>query len=144
MSEGVRALVVFSGRTDLLWLRLLRSGFRHCFVALNDGRHWVTLDPLSTRIEVTVQPVAADFDLAGWYRAQGLTVVETRPRAPAGPAPLAIWTCVEAVKRTIGLRDRRVLTPWQLYKRLTRREDEARAMADSVRADGFLLTSSRR
>jgi len=130
----MRALVAFSGRTDLRWLRWLRPGFRHCFVALNDGRHWVTLDPLSTRIEGTVQPVSADFDLAGWYRAQGLMVVETRAAAPAGPAPLAIWTCVEAAKRTIGLRDRRVLTPWQLYKRLKQREDECRAMADSVRA----------
>lgn len=122
MSEGGRALVVFSGRTDLLWVRWLRPGFRHCFVALNDGRHWVTVDPLSTRVEVTVQPVPADFDLAAWYRAQGLTVVETRAASPERPAPLAIWTCVEAVKRTIGLCDRRVLTPWQLYKRLRHSE----------------------
>jgi hypothetical protein len=32
------ALVVFAGHTDVAWLRrLLRPGFRHCFVALNDG-----------------------------------------------------------------------------------------------------------
>lgn len=121
MSAPLAALVVFSGQADLPWLRLLRAGFRHCFVALNDGRHWVTLDPLSTRIEVTVQPVPPGFDLAGWYRAQGLTVVETRAETPVRPAPFAPWTCVEAVKRTIGLRDRRVLTPWQLFRRLTDR-----------------------
>jgi hypothetical protein len=34
------------------------------------------------------------------------------------PAPLAPFTCVEAAKRVLGLHDRRVVTPWQLYRRL--------------------------
>ena len=34
---GGRALAVFSGKADLGWLRLLRPGFRHCFVALEEA-----------------------------------------------------------------------------------------------------------
>ena len=49
-----RALVVFSGATDLRWLGLLKRGFRHCFVALHDGERWITVDALSHRIEVVV------------------------------------------------------------------------------------------
>ncbi len=29
------------------------------------------------------------------------------------------FTCVEAAKRVLGLHDRRVVTPWQLYRRLS-------------------------
>ncbi|MCD8496748.1 MAG: hypothetical protein LRZ85_00855 [Alphaproteobacteria bacterium] len=39
------AYVVFTGRTDLPWLRWLKPGFRHCFVLLNDGRQWAEPRP---------------------------------------------------------------------------------------------------
>lgn len=116
-----RAYVVFCGDTHLAWLRLLRPGFRHCFLAVNDGRHWITLDPLSTYTELAVQPVPASFDLAGWYRAAGRTVLPARiDRARRRPAPLAPFTCVEAVKRALGIHDRWLLTPFQLYRHLLR------------------------
>ena len=35
--------VVFSGYTDLRWLKFLKSGFRHCFVLLHDGKRWICL-----------------------------------------------------------------------------------------------------
>ena len=46
-----RALVVFSGGTGVAWLRWLRPGFRHCFVAVDDGIEWLTVDPLLHRLE---------------------------------------------------------------------------------------------
>ncbi|MFC7334730.1 hypothetical protein [Rhodocista pekingensis] len=115
----LRALVVFCDGRQPRWVRLLRPGFRHVFVALCDGAHWVTLDPLSPRTEVAVQPVPAAFDLAGWFRDHGLTVLEATPAVPARPAPPAPFTCVEAVKRVLGLHAPWVLTPWQLYRRLS-------------------------
>lgn len=116
------ALVVFCDGTELPWLRLLKPGFRHVFVALRDGPHWVTLDPLSPHTELAVQPVEPGFDLAGWFRARGLTVVEAPVRrGHRNPAPLALFTCVEAVKRVLGLHAPFVLTPFQLYRRLTSR-----------------------
>jgi hypothetical protein len=45
-----------------------------------------------------------------------MRVVETRIRpAPRRPAPLRPYTCVEAVKRILGLHAPWVITPWQLY-----------------------------
>lgn len=114
------ALVVFCDATDLPWLRLLKPGFRHVFVALADGPHWITLDPLSPHTEVAVQPVPAGFDLAGWFREQGLVVVEAAvARGHRRPAPFGPFTCVEAVKRVLGLHAPFILTPFQLYRRLT-------------------------
>ncbi len=116
------AYVVFCGQTDLAWLRVLKPGFRHCFLALNDGRHWLTMDPLATCTELAVQPVPPAFDLAAWYRQQGhrvvpAAIVHNRRR----PAPWAVFSCVEAVKRALGIHDRWLLTPYQLYRHLCRR-----------------------
>lgn len=119
----LKAWAVFSGRTDLAWLRMLKPGFRHCFLVLQDGRHWLTLDPLATYTELAVQPLPAAFDLPGWYRAQGLTVVAAPiVRGHRRPAPLAVFSCVEALKRALGIHDRWLITPFQLYRHLRRRQ----------------------
>lgn len=119
MNAGQNAWVVFSGETDLPWLRLLKPGFRHCFILMNDGRHWVSIDPLANHTEVKVHHVPPTFDLPQWLADRGQRVVaapvcRTRRRA----APIGFFTCVEAVKRVLGLHDGFVMTPWQLYRRL--------------------------
>ena len=119
------AIVAFSGATDIRWLRVLRRGFRHVFVALNDGTHWITYDPLSHRTEVAIQPVGAAFDLASYYRRKGLRVIElTPPPVVPRPAPIALCTCVEGAKRVLGIHHPLVLTPWQLYRHLSRHGPE--------------------
>lgn len=116
------ALVVFSGNSDIWWLRWLGNGFRHCFIAFNDGRHWITLDPLSHRTEVRVQDVPGDFDLRAFYEAQGMRCVTAAlAPTPLRCAPPGPFTCVEAVKRALGLRAPLVWTPRQLHRRLTGR-----------------------
>jgi hypothetical protein len=118
-AASLRAWIVFCDGTDLRWLAPLRRGFRHCFALLHDGHHWVSLDPLASRIEVQVAPAPADFDLPAWFAARGHRVVAA-PLCPevGRPAPWAPFTCVETCKRLLGLRDRWVITPWQLYRRL--------------------------
>jgi hypothetical protein len=112
-----RALVVFSGRTGVSWLRWLRPGFRHCFVALDDGIEWLTVDPLLHRLEVRASGLASDFDLAREYRRMGLIVLEVAPAAVVmRAAPLGLFTCVETAKRLLGIRAWHVMTPWQLYR----------------------------
>ena len=114
------ALVVFAGNSDIWWLGGLKSGFRHCFIAFNDGRHWITLDPLSHRTEVMVQEVPADFDLRAFYEERGMRCVTAAlAPTPLRCAPPGPFTCVEAVKRALGLRAPLVWTPRQLYRRLT-------------------------
>lgn len=113
-----RAWVVFSGQCELAWLRILRPGFRHCYVLLHDGDHWITFDPLSNYTDINVYRYPPSFNLPDWMRAQGYTVVKTPLCRAKKQAPWMPFTCVEAVKRVIGLHARAVLTPWQLYKHL--------------------------
>lgn len=127
-----RAWVVFSGQADLPWLRLLRPGFRHCYVLINDGEHWMSIDPLSCHTEVMVHHIAPAFDLPGWLRARNLTVVQADVRPQSRPAPWSVYSCVEVVKRILGLQDFWVLTPYQLYRRLTRDANRALVHPPSV------------
>lgn len=118
---ATRALVVFSGKADLGWLRLLRPGFRHCFVLLDLGGTWVCVNPLAHRTSVELWSLDPATDLPAWLRSQeGLSVVETVVRHPPRRAcPIGIYSCVEAVKRVLGLQERWVLTPAQLFDHLT-------------------------
>jgi hypothetical protein len=117
-SGNQEAWVVFSGRTDLPWLRFLRPAFRHCFIVLRDGGRWVTVDPMLHHMEVRVHHhLPAEFDLPRWLRGRGQTVVSAPSvNPPAKPAPWRPFTCVEAVKRILGIHRGFILTPWQLYR----------------------------
>ncbi len=115
----MRAFVAFTGKTDIRWLRILRPGFRHCFVILCDEDHWILLDPMSSHLEISLHSVSEEFDLLGGLAGQGYLIVPAYiDRTRCKPAPAMIFSCVEAVKRVIGMHDRFVITPWQLYRRL--------------------------
>ena len=129
-----RVLVVFSARTELVWLKVLRPGFRHCFVLVEylngelggetgggrqgEGeRAWVLYNPLSNGTQLAVWAGVNAADLQEGLRQQGYLVVETYARPIS--ARLYGWrpfTCVEAVKRVLGLHAPGVFTPWQLYR----------------------------
>ncbi len=116
VASAVPAVVVFAGGTTLHWLRLLQPGFRHCFVAVALGGGWVILDPLSHRTSLAIVEGYSADDLASWYESHGLKTVKTTVReAPARMAPFAPATCVEAVKRVLGIHAWPVITPRQLY-----------------------------
>lgn len=120
-----RAWVVFSGQTDLTLLRILKPGFRHCFVLLNDGNCWVSVDPMSHYTEVLVHQLSSDFDLPRWLERRGHLVVQAPVNHGAKkPAPFGIFSCVEAVKRVLGIHALSVITPWQLYRYLTKTSHE--------------------
>jgi len=124
---GLRALVVFSGHTDLYWLRLLRPGFRHCFVLIESGGEadllcpsgmgWILYNPLSNATQIALWSSYDEHTIRAWLVLQGHTVVETYVRPlTARVLPWRPFTCVEAVKRALGLYAHGIFTPWQLYK----------------------------
>ena len=116
-NKSQKAWVVFSGQTDLAWLRVFKPGFRHCFILLNDGKHWISFDPLSNHTEISVHHhMPPEFDLPLWLQSRGHKVVETFIEHHKKPAPVMFFTCVEAVKRVLGLHKRFIFTPWQLYR----------------------------
>ncbi len=113
--------VVFSGFSELKSVRFLRDGFKHCYVLMHDGTRWITCDPLAHMTEIAVHDLPSGFNLPSWLRAHGQQVVEAVVKTPPmRPAPLMPMTCVEAVKRVLGIHTRRIITPYQLYKFLNK------------------------
>ena len=114
--------VVFENVTTLWWLRFLKPGFRHCYLLLvSKERHAVVLlNPKSNQIDVTLY---TDCDSEEFVRNfsmhRGITLcrVHVRP-APLKCAPFMAFTCVEFVKRVLGLHDFSIFTPYQLYKKI--------------------------
>ena len=101
--------VVFADNTSLWWLRLLKPGFRHCYVLLrffNSGR-WLELNPLSNQFVASFYDYPRDFDFADYLRHhKGMTVCRVEiAEAPLKCAPLSFFTCVEFVKRAFGMHD---------------------------------------
>lgn len=114
------ALVAFGDAARPRWLKLLAKGFRHCLIAIKDGGRWVVCDPLSHWTEIAVLPCLPEHVIAARLVAAGYLVVPARACAPEpAPQPWRPYTCVEAVKRALGLRAPWVLTPKQLFRRLT-------------------------
>jgi hypothetical protein len=117
---GAPVLVVFVDHTACWWLRLLRPGFRHCFVVLGTGPVWLACEPLKDRIELVVLNLPREFDLARFYHEQGHRVLSgQRPQpGPRRRFTLAPLTCVTVVKRVLAIDAPWVWTPSQLYAHL--------------------------
>ncbi len=115
--ESCFALVVFSGQADLKWLKILKPGFRHCFVVIENRGRWILLNPLSHKTEIAVLEGVTGKELINCYRDQGLRVVPwLLGPVRQKPAPWGLYTCVEAVKRILGIHAHRIITPLNLYK----------------------------
>lgn len=126
-----QAWVVFSDETDLSYLRWLKRGYRHCYLILRDaeGGPWLTFDPMLNRMEIKAwSHLPSDFDLPGWLSGRGAQIVPCVPQAPqARPSPWRLLTCVEAVKRVLGVRARGIFTPYQLCRYLKAQQANAAA-----------------
>lgn len=114
------AIVVFEHRACRGPLRLLRPGFRHCFCLLRTGEQWLLCDPLKGSLRLDLLPPYDARDLAEHYARLGRHALLGRiarcgVAAGFGLRPLS---CVEIVKRAIGLVAPGVLTPYQLYRKL--------------------------
>src|SRR5665213_2085121 len=120
-----RAWVVFMPDAEMRILRLLRRGFRHCFVIwqAEDGI-WHSFDALACGFEFTVHTnLPANFDIPAWLkgRTPGVTIVAVKvsPRPePATASPLGLLTCVGVTKRLLGIRAFGIYTPYRLYRYL--------------------------
>jgi len=114
-----RALVVFVGQTELKKLWVLKRGHRHCFALIEGRTGWAIYNPLSHYTEIETYPNLEADEIVGFYQGLGHTVVKTRVQDVAKKrAPLFPYTCVEAVKRALGIHARTVVTPWQLRRYL--------------------------
>lgn len=116
----MRALVCFEyGARESLWLKLFcRKGDPiHCWVAVDKGSYWLVAAMESTC--VVGHAVSMEHALSLQYRKEGHGVVEWRGEGPGDRTyPPCVMTCVELVKRTLGIHKPLLLTPGQLLRHL--------------------------
>ncbi len=111
--------VVFTNQSELPYLRFFKKNFRHCFVIINDGQNWISIDPMANYMDIVIHHLSRDFDLPKWLSSRGHRVIPASFNLDIKrPAPWMIFTCVEACKRVLGIHKRFIITPWQLYKYL--------------------------
>ncbi|MBL8831347.1 MAG: hypothetical protein JNL71_03070 [Rhodospirillales bacterium] len=118
-TAGAAALVVFRDRTEIAWLRGLKRGFRHCAVWVRAGDFWILQETLSHQTLLGIWPAGNEAGLVAALRASGHRIVPARiAAAPRRIAPPLPFSCVESVKRVLGIHAWSMLTPWQLYRHL--------------------------
>jgi len=118
--EPAPAWVAFVDAATPAWLRLLRPGMRHCLIFLAGDGFYLCIDPLLnlTRVEVLSKP---QLDWQFRLLLAGGAVIVPVDRLPACPPRrlgLPLHSCVEVVKRLLGIDDRRVVTPYNLLRHL--------------------------
>jgi hypothetical protein len=111
---------VFSNDTDIGFLKILKHGYRHCFIIMQQDARWVIIDPRADKTDIQILPHPPHFNFPRYLTEQGKTVVKISntfktPRKIASILPIS---CVETLKRVIGLHQWWVLTPHQLYRAL--------------------------
>jgi hypothetical protein len=134
LADGAqRVWIGFGGRADRLWLRLLRPGFRHCFAAVEDAQGWTVVEPLSGRLLVARPVLVPGFDLPGFYRRAGLTVLGPftpgRPHCGALPA-LSPYSCVAVCRALLGQGAPFAVTPRGLFRALEKSLQDAEKILD--------------
>lgn len=120
VNENQALWVVFSNDTDLRFLKFLKKGFRHCFVIIKQGEQWMLIDPRANKTDIFILPHPSHFNVPRFFESEGKTVCKiTGIITPHKVAPLMPLSCVETVKRVIGLHKRFLFTPYALYRHLT-------------------------
>jgi hypothetical protein len=122
------AVVAFVDAERPRWLRLLAKGFRHCFALVRSSGRWVVINPMSHWTDVVALAETADGasadEMVRALEERGLAAVACTVEEPARRAvPFAPFTCVEVVKRILGITEPLVLTPWQLFRFLEQNQD---------------------
>jgi hypothetical protein len=122
-NENQSIWVVFSNDTDIGFLKILKTGFRHCFVIMKQGDLWMIIDPRANKTDITILPHPPHFNLPRFFIGEGKIVRKiTGIITPHKIAPLFPMSCVETVKRVIGLHKRLIITPYGLYRYLNKKQ----------------------
>ena len=112
--DKVKATLIFR-QADyskiLNWI--LKDGFSHVLVVIHKPHLDVLIDPRIGYTEVTVYPSNTDFSDLGEKITVTVEAEVTRLRGIFG-----LLNCVEQVKAFLGIRDKFIFTPYQLYRKL--------------------------
>jgi hypothetical protein len=114
------AYVGFGGEPRFWWMRFLKKDFYHCFVVLGNGYEWILIDTLPHFTDIIV---LKNVDVKQALSDRGYKLIRTTPVIPnASRAILMPFTCVETAKRFLGIKNRFILTPYQLFQFLLKKK----------------------
>ena len=111
--------VIFHKSNSKHWIyKYLDSFFQHVLVVSKSegGYFWIELNPRGGNIHTNIYP--ANKPIRYYYNDS--VIIETWSKAYNHPQ-FRFWhiNCVEIVKKVLGIKDLFVLTPYQLYKKIT-------------------------
>ncbi len=112
-----KCYVVFVDNVSLWWRRFLKKGFRHCYVIFElDNGKCLEINPMSNRMLVVVH----GFNYLSYLKNEQKAIIIECVLQPLKPfaAPLSFLTCVGITKRILGFYSRKIITPYQLFKKL--------------------------
>jgi hypothetical protein len=114
--DQVRATVVFRNADYLSFLNFfLKDGFSHVSVVIHKPEADVLFDPRVSYTEITFMPSNTDMSPYGTAVKVKREIEVTKLRGVIG-----LLSCVEQVKILLGIKNRWILTPYQLYKEITK------------------------
>lgn len=121
--------VIFHSHTELSYLKFLKPGFRHVSLVINDGENWISYDPLKTHTKINVLKILPSYEFNHYVKSfDEISYVKVKFKIDRKriyfPGP---FSCVECVKRTLGIHNPFILTPYQLYKYLRKENIDARS-----------------
>ncbi len=124
LSVGYRpafAYVAFGGEVSHWWTKFLKKGFYHCFLIFGNGREWYIIDPL---IHFTDLIIVKTQNIEHFFKEKGYILVRTTPTVPNKiKLSLRPCTCVETVRRFLGVQDKKIWTPYQLFCFLMKKKE---------------------
>ena len=111
--------VVFEDNTSLWWLRFLKRGFRHCKMYIKITQTaYLEINPMSNQMFIFLHIFEKRSEFLRVIHKSDYIRIKIRG-AKLKCAPLGAFTCVEVVKRVLGIHNFFVFTPYQLYKFLS-------------------------
>ncbi len=116
-----KCYVIFVDEVSLWWLRLLKKGFRHCYLvfSLDSGMTWLEINPMSNRVFFRSHQYCESYDYLSDLESKEVIVMDVEIiDVGLKTAPIGFFSCVEFVKRSLGIHSLFTITPHQLYKKL--------------------------
>ena len=124
LSVGYRpafAYVAFGGLPTHWWTYFLKKGFYHCLLIIGNGREWCIIDPV---IHFTDLIIVKTLHIEQFFIEKGYRLVRTTPQIPHKiKFHLRPMTCVETVKKFLGIESPYLWTPYQLFRFLMQKKE---------------------
>ena len=103
------------------WDVFTRKGFRHCCAIKWDGYNWILIDPLGQLLDINILPYTKLDNVPNLFRENNWTVIRYNQKIKEKFIHRGMLTCVTVCKQLLGIKACWVVTPWQLYNYIQRR-----------------------